>query len=168
VVVIRANEGLDLLRVLQKGAHAGNVAAMKALSAYDLHANRLQHAFLWAKKAAQTGNPRAEVFLAKLYASGRGTTKNLPKAIVWAKKAAARHDSLGLYLLGYLHQHGEGFPMASRRRFHFTCRRRTRVPPGHRWRSIKSISMAATGCHPTINRRITGIIMRRQAVGSIM
>lgn len=49
-------------------------------------------AFLWYERAAQQGNPVAQARLARFYAAGEGTKKNIVEAAKW--RALARRQGL--------------------------------------------------------------------------
>jgi TPR repeat protein len=48
-------------------------------------------AFGWFRKAAELGNPNAQVNLALMYETGRGVGQNIGEARRWLGKAAAQH-----------------------------------------------------------------------------
>ena len=50
----------------------------------------------------------AQYYLGKAYFYGMGVEKDLKKAFEYAKKSADKNNSLGLNLLGVMHQNGEG------------------------------------------------------------
>lgn len=67
-----------------------------------------QQAFIWYKKAAEKGNIKAQVRLAKVYEDGRGTNIDLHKAFIWNKIAAGLGNDIAQYNLGCLYEQGKG------------------------------------------------------------
>ena len=59
-------------------------------------------AFFWYEKAAKAGEPSACHYVAKAYATGRGTPLNLELAKVWYEKAALRGSATAMAKLGDL------------------------------------------------------------------
>ena len=62
----------------------------------------LAEAFFWFEKAAKAGEPSACHYVAKAYATGRGTPLNLELAKVWYEKAALRGSATAMAKLGDL------------------------------------------------------------------
>ena len=62
----------------------------------------LAEAFFWYEKAAKAGEPSACHYVAKAYATGRGTPQNLELAKVWYEKAALRGSATAMGKLGDL------------------------------------------------------------------
>lgn len=62
----------------------------------------LAEAFFWYEKAAKAGEPSACHYVAKAYATGRGTPQNLELAKVWYEKAALNGNGTAMGKLGDL------------------------------------------------------------------
>lgn len=58
--------------------------------------------------AAEKGEPKAQIFLAKYYANGIVVEKDLAAAVKWIEKSAEQNDPEGLYMLGHSLLIGEG------------------------------------------------------------
>jgi TPR repeat protein len=69
---------------------------------YALGKKNLAEAFFWYEKAAKAGAPSACHYLAKAYATGRGTPLNLELAKFWYEKAALRGSATAMAKLGDL------------------------------------------------------------------
>ena len=48
--------------------------------------------FIWFRKAAEQGHPKAQYNLGVIYAKGRGITKDMDEAKKWYSLAAAQGD----------------------------------------------------------------------------
>lgn len=77
---------------IKEVAETGNVKAQFILgTAYYLGLNGAEQdyekAFYWWKKAAEQGNPEAQVQLGLCYSGGIGVEKSKSKAIYWLRKA---------------------------------------------------------------------------------
>ena len=68
----------------------------------------LAEAFFWYEKAAKAGEPSAYHYVAKAYATGRGTPLNLRLAKVWYEKAALNGNGTAMAKLGDLISVDEG------------------------------------------------------------
>ena len=68
----------------------------------------LAESFFWYEKAAKAGEPSACHYVAKAYATGRGTPLNLELAKVWYEKAALRGSATAMAKLGDLISVDEG------------------------------------------------------------
>lgn len=53
-------------------------------------------------------NPKAQGYLAKMYANGLGVPQDFGAALYWASQAAARNDAIGQNVMGYLYLNGYG------------------------------------------------------------
>ena len=81
----------------------GVVSDQLRLGFYFALGNRnLAEAFFWYEKAAKAGEPSACHYVAKAYATGRGTALNLELAKVWYEKAALRGSATAMGKLGDL------------------------------------------------------------------
>ena len=65
-------------------------------------------AFVWLKKAAAQGSPRAYVSLGLMHAMGRGTSVNYGESLGHYLEAARLGERHGFYGVGILHARGEG------------------------------------------------------------
>tara|TARA_Y100000588_G_C14052980_1_gene838067 strand:- start:110 stop:937 length:828 start_codon:yes stop_codon:yes gene_type:complete len=69
---------------------------------YALSKKNHTEAFFWYEKAAKAGEPSAWHYVAKAYATGRGTPRNLELAKVWYEKAALNGNGTAMAKLGDL------------------------------------------------------------------
>jgi len=69
---------------------------------YSTANENLAEAFFWYVKAAKAGEPSACHYVAKAYATGRGTPLNLELAKLWYEKAALRGSATAMGKLGDL------------------------------------------------------------------
>ncbi len=64
--------------------------------------------FSWFLKAAETGSPRAQYNLGRMYQDGIGVMQDCEKAASWLSKAAVQGDADAQYNLGMMYARGEG------------------------------------------------------------
>jgi TPR repeat protein len=69
-----------------------------------------QEAFQWYRKAAEQGNPSAQINLGAMYAEGRGIDQDFQAALTWYLKAAQQGETLAYYNLGVMYVEGQGVP----------------------------------------------------------
>jgi len=62
----------------------------------------------WFNFAAKSGDPKAQLFLARCYAMGYGIEKNMDSFIFWIRKAADQNDPKALTTLGHCYVTGQG------------------------------------------------------------
>ena len=98
----------DLGKIKLK-ALGGDPSSQLRLGFHYYTANQnLAEAFFWYEKAAKAGEPSASHYLAKAYATGRGTPLNLELAKVWYEKAALNGNGTAMAKLGDLISVNEG------------------------------------------------------------
>jgi uncharacterized protein len=66
-------------------------------------------AAVWTK-AANKGDPRAQVMLGSMYADGQGIRQDYKQAALWYRKAADQGISWAQYNLGFMYATGQGIP----------------------------------------------------------
>ena len=94
---------------LKRRALDGVVSDQLRLGFHFASVNRnLAEAFFWYEKAAKAGEPSACHYVAKAYATGRGTPLNLELAKLWYEKAALRGSATAMAKLGDLISVDEG------------------------------------------------------------
>lgn len=90
-------------KYMQQSANAKNLQAQMYLGAYYLHHEKdLKQALVWLKKAANQGNPNAQMFTALCYQYGLGTKKNLNTAKKYIILAAKNDMPMAQFLLAKL------------------------------------------------------------------
>tara|TARA_B110000438_G_scaffold258854_1_gene267834 strand:+ start:503 stop:1339 length:837 start_codon:yes stop_codon:yes gene_type:complete len=99
---VNAKDLNDLGKIKLK-ALSGDPSSQLRLGFHYYTANdNLAEAFFWYEKAAKSGEPSACHYVAKAYATGRGTPLNLELAKVWYEKAALRGSATAMGTLGDL------------------------------------------------------------------
>ena len=73
-----------------------------------LSARRIPEAFREFKVLAEHSDPKAESYLATMYATGLGTTQNFERAAHWYEQAAAQGDAGAELDLGRMYEAGSG------------------------------------------------------------
>lgn len=92
----------------QRAADQGHAPSMNHLGNL-LRKDRPAEAFVWHRKAAESGEAYAMENVAGAYYQGIGTEKDLAKAAEWYAKAAEQaHSSNAMLQYGYMLSHGEG------------------------------------------------------------
>lgn len=66
--------------------------------------------FADVKRKAESGNPKDQLFLARMYYNGDGVDKDDAKAAEWYQKAAEQGNVFAQYNLGVMYDKGEGVP----------------------------------------------------------
>jgi uncharacterized protein len=66
-------------------------------------------AAVWTK-AANKGDPRAQVMLGSMYADGQGVPQDYKQAALWYREAADQGISWAQYNLGFMYATGQGIP----------------------------------------------------------
>lgn len=84
-------------QILRKAADNGDVDALIELAAAS---DSDIDTFTLVRRAAELGDSRGEYQLAAMYASGRGTVKDLDKAVHWGRKAADQGNIEAQFSLG--------------------------------------------------------------------
>jgi TPR repeat protein len=64
--------------------------------------------FAEVKRKAESGNPKDQLGLARMYYNGDGVTKDDAKAAEWYQKAADQGNAFAQYNLGMMYDKGEG------------------------------------------------------------
>ena len=99
---VNAKDLNDLGKIKLK-ALSGDPSSQLRLGFHYYTANdNLAEAFFWYDKAAKAGEPSACHYVAKAYATGRGTPLNLELAKAWYEKAALRGSPTAMAKLGDL------------------------------------------------------------------
>lgn len=68
--------------------------------------------FRMYRKAAEEGDPVAQVLIGNTYLVGDGVPRDCAEAIKWFAKAAEQGNAVALYNLGLMHSNGEGVPQS--------------------------------------------------------
>ncbi len=105
----------EALRLLQKAANRGFVAAEEAMgifcqSGFGMPPDKAQ-AVSWYTKAAQHGSSDAATNLALMYSTGDGIQKDAAKAATWFRSAAEAGDATAQLNLAARYHRGEGVPL---------------------------------------------------------
>lgn len=100
---ILAFENQDYNTALTLSMPLANMQDVEAMTLvgriYDEGFNQSAKALPWFRKAAELGNPQAQVELAELYEAGDGVPKDMDMALQWYQKAADQdHDEAQLAL----------------------------------------------------------------------
>jgi TPR repeat protein len=94
-----------------KKAKKNNIRAQIQLALYYFIGSAqpdLSQAVYWFQRAADRGNPDAQVTLGWLYFAGEGVSKNLEHAKYWLRKAAEQDYINADFLLGHFYETGLG------------------------------------------------------------
>lgn len=75
-----------------KAANQNYIPAYMALASIEEKQNNKAGAAIWYKKAAESGDSRAQFILAQMYVAGHGVPKDAQKAHEWALKSAAKFN----------------------------------------------------------------------------
>ena len=78
------------------------------MTGYEGHEKDDEKAFFWLNKAAVTGHPWAQYYLAWLYRRGAGTKENPERAAVLFEKAAKAGIAYAIYAIGDCYRKGYG------------------------------------------------------------
>ena len=85
---------------LQNLASKGDAAAQKAMGDYFHEIQNDDESLAWHKKAAESGNAKAQWHIGVRYFAGLGVKKDLDEAMEWFRKAAEQGDAGGQCGLG--------------------------------------------------------------------
>ncbi|MBT3570591.1 MAG: hypothetical protein HN494_17210 [Opitutae bacterium] len=102
VTSVNAKDLNDLGKIKLKALSGDPSSQLRLGFHYSTAKENLEEAFFWYKKAAKAGEPSAYHYVAKAYATGRGTPLNLELAKVWYEKAALRGSATAMAKLGDL------------------------------------------------------------------
>ena len=80
-----------------------------------------QQAAVWYRKAADQGNPAAQVHLGDLYRDGRGVARDMTQSVAWYRKAAELGDIGAQGKLGILYSVGMGIPRDDVEAYFWLC-----------------------------------------------
>jgi hypothetical protein len=69
-----------------------------------------REAVRWYRKAAEGGNPQAQLSLGVMYEHGRGAPRNDTEALKWYRMAAEQGDATTQSYLGAIYAEGTGVP----------------------------------------------------------
>jgi len=110
--LVSAQETTDINETIEK-ANAGDESAQFVLgTAYYLGLNGAEQdyekAFYWWKKAAEQGNPDAQISMGFCYYGGKGIEQSNSKAFYWWKKAAEQGNPEAQVQLGLCYSGGIG------------------------------------------------------------
>ncbi len=102
VTAVNANDLNDLGKIKLKALSGDQISQLRLGFHYSTANENLAEAFFWYEKAAKAGEPSACHYVAKAYATGRGTPLNRELAKVWYEKAALRGSATAMAKLGDL------------------------------------------------------------------
>jgi hypothetical protein len=102
VTGVNANDLNDLGKIKLKALRGDPSSQFRLGFHYSTTNENRAEAFFWFEKAAKAGEPSACHYVAKAYATGRGTPLNLELAKVWYEKAALRGSATAMAKLGDL------------------------------------------------------------------
>jgi TPR repeat protein len=102
VTTVNAKDLNDLGKIKLKALSGDPSSQLRLGFHYSTANENLAEAFFWHEKAAKAGEPSACHYVAKAYATGRGTPQNLGLAKVWYEKAALRGSATAMGKLGDL------------------------------------------------------------------
>ena len=102
VTSVNANDLNDLGKIKLKALSGDPSSQLRLGFHYSTAKENLAEAFFWYEKAAKAGEASACHYVAKAYATGRGTPQNLELAKVWYEKAALRGSATAMGKLGDL------------------------------------------------------------------
>ncbi|HHL2713089.1 TPA: tetratricopeptide repeat protein [Yersinia enterocolitica] len=94
-------------------AQQGKCDAQLTLAGVLLNQGHAAEAARWLQRAAVQGSPEAQRRLARLYAQGRGVTRDDKRAFKWEMKAAQQGDALAQNNVGAAYSHGRGVPVSA-------------------------------------------------------
>ncbi|MFA5169979.1 MAG: tetratricopeptide repeat protein [Sulfuriferula sp.] len=103
----------DEAKMVSDAAARGSASAQVLLAVMYKHGDggyskNDQQAVYWYEKAAQEGNPYAQMALGDMYEQGSGVSKNLKVAADWREKAAKRGNVQAQLKLGQMYLVGAG------------------------------------------------------------
>lgn len=99
---VNAKDLNDLGKIKLKALSGDPSSQLRLGFHYSTANDNLAEAFFWYEKAAKAGEPSACHYVAKAYATGRGTPLNLELAEVWYEKAALKGSATAMAKLGDL------------------------------------------------------------------
>ena len=102
VTSVNANDLNDLGKIKLKALSGDPSSQLRLGFHYSTAKENLAEAFFWYEKAAKAGEASACHYVAKAYATGRGTPQNLELAKVWYEKAALNGNATAMAKLGDL------------------------------------------------------------------
>ena len=108
VTSVNAKDLNDLGKIKLKALSGDPSSQLRLGFHYSTANENLAEAFFWHEKAAKAGEPSACHYVAKAYATGRGTPQNLGLAKVWYEKAALNGNATAMAKLGDLTLVDEG------------------------------------------------------------
>ena len=108
VTSVNAKDLNDLGKIKLKALSGDPSSQLRLGFHYSTGNENLAEAFFWYEKAAKAGEPSACHYVAKAYATGRGTPLNLELAKLWYEKAALRGSATAMAKLGDLISVDEG------------------------------------------------------------
>jgi uncharacterized protein len=76
----------------------------------EMYETDFSTAMNWYRKAADQGNTRAEILLGDIYKYGRGVSRDFAQAVAWYRKAADQGDIEAQINLGEMSEYGQGVP----------------------------------------------------------
>lgn len=74
----------------------------------SFEAGKYELAFPAILKAAQSNNPKAQGYIARMYGNGWGVTKDEKQAYVWASRGSLKDDPTSQAVIGYMYRYGLG------------------------------------------------------------
>ena len=69
-----------------------------------------EQALAWYRRAAEAGDPGAQIRLSKAYSNGRVVPKDDSQAVEWLSRAAERKHPRAMYLMAIHYEQGKGVP----------------------------------------------------------
>jgi TPR repeat protein len=102
VTAVNAKDLKDLGKIKLKALSGDPHSQLRLGFHYSTANENLAEAFFWHEKAAKAGEPSAYHYVAKAYATGRGTPQNIELAKVWYEKAALNGNATAMAKLGDL------------------------------------------------------------------
>lgn len=93
-------------------ANGGDAPAQVQVGEKYAAAQDYKQAAGWYRKAAEQGNPAAEIHLADLYRNGQGVERDKDQAANWYRKAAEQGDPGAQGTLAMLYVVGQGVPQS--------------------------------------------------------
>ena len=100
----------DSLASVRADADQGKASAQVVLSGHYYNAKDYASSYLWARKAADQGDPLGEVLVAECYANGWGVAQSYDEARRWLFRAADQHFGTAESDLANMFYNGIGTP----------------------------------------------------------
>ena len=95
----------------------------------------------WYRRAAEQGDPTAQLLLGFKYASGEGVPQNYAEAVRWYRRAVGQGDADAQYDLGLKYLDGEGVPQDYARAYGWFNLAASRFPASEQSRRDEAVEM---------------------------